>query len=38
MAKSVNGAFDEFRRDYVDLGPDKVYAARASSRERGFCN
>lgn len=30
MAKTVNGAFDEFRRDYVDLDPDVVSAARAS--------
>lgn len=30
MAKTVNGAFDEFRRNYVDLDPDVVSAARAS--------
>lgn len=30
MAKTVNGAFDEFRRDYVDLDSDVVAAARAS--------
>lgn len=30
MARTVNGAFDEFRREHVDLDPDVVLAARAS--------
>ena len=30
MAKTVNGAFDEFRQNYVDLDPEKVALARRS--------
>lgn len=30
MAKTVNGAFDEFRQNYVDLDPEKVASARRS--------
>lgn len=30
MAKTVNGAFDEFRQNYVDLDPKKVASARCS--------
>ena len=30
MAKTVNGAFDEFRQNYVDLDPDEVALARRS--------